>query len=188
MSALAPRSIASLTPEDAILGREVLAHLDDQLTSARRLLAIILDQGAAIRARDVQGVVSLTGLMQAELQRRGVLEHQRARLLSQAGVRLGLDPGAVTLELLSGLMDDDRSQVARERSAELRGLLAEVRQEHHTNRALMHQELAFLDHLLSFADGGAATGYDSGGDRARSTSARWPPATASSTSRSRGPR
>ena len=168
MTALAPRGTVSPIPGDEILARDVLAHLEAQLTSARRLLAVILDQGAAIRARNVHDVVSLTGLMQAELQRRGVMEQERARLLSRAGVQLGVDPGAVTLELLCGLMDDDSTRLARERSAELRGLLAEVRQEHHTNRALMHQELAFLDHLLSFADGGAATGYDAGGDRARS--------------------
>jgi hypothetical protein len=39
------------------------------------------------------------------------------------------------------------AQGARERSAELRGLLAEVAREHAINRALMRQELAFLDHL-----------------------------------------
>ena len=33
-------------------------------------------------------------------------------------------------------------------AAELRGLLAEIQREHHVNRALMRQELAFLDHLV----------------------------------------
>jgi hypothetical protein len=37
--------------------------------------------------------------------------------------------------------------MARERSAELRGLLAEIAREHGINRALMRQELAFLSHL-----------------------------------------
>jgi hypothetical protein len=34
-----------------------------------------------------------------------------------------------------------------ERSAELRGLLAEIAREHGINRALMRQELTFLAHL-----------------------------------------
>jgi hypothetical protein len=153
--------------EDQILTGEVLAHLDAQLVAARRLLAIVLEQGAAIRARDVHQVVAGTGLMQAELQRRDMVERERARLLALAGIRLGIDPGAVTIELLCGLMDAPCADLARTRSAELRGLLSEIRQEHHTNRALMAQELAFLDHLLRVAEVDAATGYAADGDRAR---------------------
>ena len=37
---------------------------------------------------------------------------------------------------------------AHARSAELRGLLAELTREHACNQALMRQELSFLDHLL----------------------------------------
>jgi hypothetical protein len=49
---------------------------------------------------------------------------------------------------------------ATERSAELRGLLAEIAREHATNRALMRQELAFLDHLTRLmTPGHADTGY-----------------------------
>ena len=45
-------------------------------------------------------------------------------------------------------MDPDRGELAPSgRSAELRGLLAEVQREHGVNRALMRQELAFLVHL-----------------------------------------
>ena len=58
-------------------------------------------------------------------------------------------------------MDPDAATDTRQRSAELRGLLAEIQQEHTVNRALMAQELAFLDHLLRLANG--AGGYDAGG-------------------------
>ena len=56
--------------------------------------------------------------------------------------------------------------LARERSAQLRGLLEEVKREHTVNRALMQQELAFLDHLLRLigSDGSGAYGA-SGGPR-----------------------
>ena len=47
--------------------------------------------------------------------------------------------------------------MARERSSELRGLLEETKREHHVNRALMSQELAFLDHLLRLAGEGGDT-------------------------------
>ncbi len=155
------------SPEDAVLAGEIVAHLDAQLISARRLLAIVLEQGVAIRAREVHSVVSCTGLMQAELQRRVLIDSERSRLLARAGARLGVDGGAVTLEALAGLMHPSTADTARTRSAELRGLLAEIQQEHRTNRALMNQELQFLDHLMRIADVEHQTGYDAGGDHTR---------------------
>src|ERR1039458_762907 len=119
---------------DTILTGDVIAHLDAQLISARRLLQIVLDQGAAIRLREVQNVVSLTGLLQVELQRRAMIERDRARLLERAGSRLGVAPGAVSINLLDAVMDPLRAPDAHARSAELRGLLDEVQREHHVNR------------------------------------------------------
>lgn len=167
MSALAPAE-----QFDAALTADVIAHLDAQLTSARRLLQIVLDQGVAIRQRDVNNVVSLTGLLQVEMQRRATIERDRTRLLERAGARLGVAAGAVSIGLLEGVMDPQRAEEAHARSAELRGLLAEVQREHHVNRALMNQELAFLDHLLRLADADHHLGYDAAGDHHRSTGAR----------------
>jgi len=157
---------------DAVLTTDVLAHLEAQLVSARRLLQIVLDQGAAIRARDVQNVVSLTGLLQVELQRRTLIERDRARLLERAGARLGIAPAAVTVGMLGAVMDPHRAEQAQTRSAELRGLLEEVQREHHVNRALMNQELSFLDHLLRLADSDRHLGYDAAGDHNRMTAPR----------------
>jgi hypothetical protein len=50
--------------------------------------------------------------------------------------------------------------MARERSAELRGLLAEIAREHGINRALMRQELAFLSHLTRLVGNDAEPGYN----------------------------
>lgn len=149
---------------DAPLTGDVLAHLDIQLESAGRLLAIVLEQGTAIRARDVQNVVRLAGALQVEMHRREVIEAERMRLLERAGSRLAIGPGDVSLSLLENLMDPAAAAMARDRSAELRGLLAEIQREHTVNRALMQQELAFLDHLLRLA--GGSGGYDAGGEHA----------------------
>jgi flagellar biosynthesis/type III secretory pathway chaperone len=157
---------------DALLTTDVIAHLDAQLVSARRLLQIVLDQGVAIRQRDVQNVVSLAGLLQVEIQRRAMIERDRAHLLERAGARLGVSPGAVSINLLDAVMDPRRVPDAHERSAELRGLLEVVQREHHVNRALMNQELAFLDHLLRLSDSDRHLGYDSGGDHHRMTGPR----------------
>jgi hypothetical protein len=176
VSALArPGRTVIIAGEGEIIAGEVLAHLDAQLVAARRLLAIVLEQGAAIRSRDVHEVVAGTGLMHAELQRRDLVDRERTRLLQVAGARLGVDPGAVTIELLCTLMDPATAEDARTRSAELRGLLAEIRQEHHTNRALMQQELAFLDHLLRIAEVDGAAGYAADGDHARLSGPRLAP-------------
>jgi flagellar biosynthesis/type III secretory pathway chaperone len=159
--------LAATDPSDVVFTNDVIAHLDAQLGSARRLLAIVLEQGAAIRKRDVQNVVSLTGMLQAELQRRALIERDRARLLERAGARLGIAPTAVSISLLDAVMDPERVDEAHARSAELRGMLEEIQREHHVNRALMSQELAFLDHLLRLSDADRNLGYDSAGDHNR---------------------
>jgi hypothetical protein len=162
MTTLAPRTA------DLLLTGDVLAHLDAQLVGARRLLGIVLEQGAAIRRRDIQNVVRLAGMLQVEMQRRQLLEEERMRLLRRAGERLAISPESVTLTMLEGLMDPAHAGEARERTAELRGLLGEIQREHTVNRTLMTQELAFLDHLLRLT--GSAGGYDAGGDHATNRS------------------
>jgi hypothetical protein len=157
---------------EAALTNDVLAHLENQLVSARRLLQIVLEQGAAIRARDVQNVVTLTGMLQAELQRRALIERDRAVLLERAGGRLGVAATAVSISMLSAVMDPDRAELAQARSAELRGMLDEIQREHHVNRALMNQELAFLDHLLRLSDSDRHLGYDAAAGHSRMTAPR----------------
>jgi flagellar FlgN protein len=166
-------ALAQLARVDAGLTDDVLTHLEVQLASARGLLQIVLDQGTAIRARNVPAVVTLAGVLAAEMQRRGALELARAQLLERAGARLGIAAGAVTLTLLTELMDPVSGALAQERSAELRGLLDVLAREHHVNRALMTQELAFLDHLLRLSGTGDA-GYDAGGDRSITRAPRGP--------------
>ena len=68
--------------------------------------------------------------------------------MASAGVALGVPAPNVTLEAMTTLMGAAEANLARQRSAELRGLLAEIAREHGINRALMRQELAFLDHLV----------------------------------------
>jgi flagellar biosynthesis/type III secretory pathway chaperone len=164
--------VVAQTESDALLTTEVIAHLDAQLVAARRLLQVVLEQGAAIRNRDVRSVVQLTGVLQAELHRRQLLENERLMLLQRAGVRLGVPGGSVTLALLETLMDPESAQVAGARSSELRGLLETVQREHHVNRALMSQELAFLDHLLKLAGIAGHASYDATGDRLATTASQ----------------
>ena len=138
----------TLTPAaPTAFGTDVLRHLETQIDSARRLLDAVLRQGAAIRGRDVDGVLARLGEMQAEMERRSSLERERVRLLTQAGAGLGVPAHTVTLEALAQLLAPHEALAAKGRSAELRGLLAEVQREHVVNRALMRQELAFLSHL-----------------------------------------
>ena len=138
---------ALATAAPTAYGTDVLRHLDAQIASARRLLDAVLRQGAAIRNRDVDGVLARLGEMQAEMERRSGLERDRVRILTQAGQGLGAPAHTVTLDALAQLLAPHEAQAAKGRSAELKGLLAEVQREHITNRALMRQELAFLSHL-----------------------------------------
>jgi hypothetical protein len=142
-----------------VIGAEVLDHLQAQIVSARRLLECILRQGVAVRAREVDGVLASMTEIQAEMGARSRMEHERAALLQRAGVALGLNPAGVTLEAIAQLMAPAEAELARARSAELRGLLAEIAREHGVNRALMRQELAFLDHLTRLIGAEPQTGY-----------------------------
>jgi len=130
-----------------VLEAELLVHLDRQIESARRLLGYVLAQGAAIRARDVESVLARLGDVQNEMVGRAKLETARTALLHRAGMALGVPPTQVTLERLCVLVTPEAGRAAMQRSAELRGLLAEIAREHGINRALMRQELNFLSHL-----------------------------------------
>ncbi|HEY4809460.1 MAG TPA: flagellar export chaperone FlgN [Solirubrobacteraceae bacterium] len=149
--------------EDHALIGDVLAHLDAQIASARSLLEVVLEQGAAIRARDVHTVVRLAGILRGEMGRRQLLEEERSRLLTRSGERLGVPAEAVTLGLLGTLTDSATSEHARLRSAELRGLLHELQREHACNRSLMQIELGFLDHLMGMLSLDGVNGYDTHG-------------------------
>jgi hypothetical protein len=149
---------------DEELSAAVLAHLDVQIESARCLLASILAQGAAIRTRDVEGVVSRLAEVKTEMGARADLEEQRTNLLVRAGIALGVPAPQVTLDAMTMLMPVNEGARARQRSAELRGLLAEIAREHGINRALMRQELAFLDHLVRLIGQEPDTGYRPGGN------------------------
>jgi len=145
------------------LGEEVLAHLDAQIASARSLLGVVLEQGAAIRARDVQSVVRLAGILRGEMGRRQLLEEERTRLLARCGDRLAVPAETVTLQALLTLMSPHEAERANARSAELKGLLHELQREHTTNRAIMQVELGFLDHLMAMLALDGVNGYDTRG-------------------------
>jgi len=150
--------MSTLVPTTAF-GAEVLAHLDAQLHSARRLLEHVLGQGVAIREKDVATVLVRLEEIQAEMERRGGLEQERARILTRAGQALGVPAHVVTLDAMGTLLGAAMADAAKARSGELRGLLGEIAQQHRGNRALMKQELAFLDHLMRQL---GAAGDDSG--------------------------
>ncbi len=117
-------SVLLAPSEQETLTGAVLAHLDAQVESAARLLEVVLQQGVAIRARDVHAVVRFAGLLHGEMSRREAIEPERSRLLEQSGALLGIAPEAVTLTRLATLMDPARAELASARSAQLRGLLA----------------------------------------------------------------
>jgi FlgN protein len=159
-------TVMAAPSEQEELTGAVLAHLDAQVESAQRLLEVVLQQGVAIRARDVHAVVRFAGLLHGEISRRQGIEQERSRLLEHSATLLGISPEAVTLTRLSTLMDPARAELAQARSAQLRGLLHELQREHACNRALMRLELSFLDHLMTSLALDGAHGYDPRGSSA----------------------
>lgn len=154
---------------DAELSAGVLEHLEVQIASARRLLGSILAQGTAIRSRDVESVLARLAEVKTEMSLRSSLEEQRTNLLVRAGIALGVPAPQVTLDAMTTLMPANEAARARQRSSELRGLLSEIAREHGINRALMRQELAFLDHLVRLIGQEPDAGYRPGGPEAAPT-------------------
>ncbi len=137
-----------MVARDPALVAAVGRHLELQIESGRRLLDQVLRQGAAIRERDAEAVLARLADIKAEMAAREALEVERAALIDQVALRLRIEPSAVTLAALGTLMSEPEASAIETRSAELRGLLAEIAREHGINRALMRQELTFLDHLI----------------------------------------
>jgi hypothetical protein len=144
--------------QDQILPAAVARHLEQQIASAQRLLDLVLRQGAAIRERDVEAVLARLSDIQVEMAAREALERERSELIRRTATRLGVEPVEVDLQKLAGLAAPAEQERLLSRSAELRGLLAEIAREHGINRALMRQELTFLDHLLRVSGGDAGNG------------------------------
>jgi hypothetical protein len=156
---------------DPVLGAAVLAHLDSQLASTRALLDIVLRQGAAVRRRDGVVVLACIDEISIEMAARSRLDEERSQLLGRAAGLMGVSPGDVTLGRLNSVLDPATAATATDRSAELRGLLDELSQQHRTNRALMRQELQFIDHLTRMAAGEPEGAYGRDGEGAARTAA-----------------
>ena len=118
----------------------------------------MLEQGAAVRARDAQARPRQLPEIQTEMGRRGTLETERtASCSTPAPPSARPRPGHARAPLRPPHRRGRRA--APERSAELRGLLAEIAREHGINRALMRQELAFLAHLTRLIGHEPEPGY-----------------------------
>ncbi|HWB23148.1 MAG TPA: flagellar export chaperone FlgN [Gaiellaceae bacterium] len=137
----------------------LLDHLQRQLESSRRLLAIVLSQSAAIRRRDVETVLASLSEVQAEMSYRGRLEIEREALLRSAATTRGVAPETLDLEAMLVGVPEAEANEARVRSAELIGLVTETGRVHEQNRLLLRQELTFLDHLMRVLSGTPKAGY-----------------------------
>jgi hypothetical protein len=138
---------------------QLLAHLARQIESARKLLGIVLAQNEAIKRQDVATLLARLSDVQLEMRTREQLEHERDALLRVASAELGIAADDVDLESIVSLLPAPEADAARRSSAELRGLLTEIKRVHTTNRVLIRQELSFLDHLMRVLSGAPDGGY-----------------------------
>jgi FlgN protein len=137
----------------------LVAHLERQVESARRLLGIVLAQKEAIKRQDVETLLARLTDVQLEMRSRERLEFERDELIRSSAARLGIEPYDVDVDAIATLVPAAEADTARALSAELRGLLTEVSHVHTTNRVLIRQELSFLDHLMRVLSGAPEAGY-----------------------------
>lgn len=138
---------------------QLLAHLVRQIDSARKLLGIVLAQSEAIKRQDVETLLARLADVQLEMRTRDRLESERDAILRVASTELGLPADELDLEAIVSLLPGAEADAARRSSAELRGLLEEIKRVHTTNRVLIRQELTFLDHLMRVLSGAPDAGY-----------------------------
>lgn len=153
----------ALLERDGLRPGELLAHLDEQLDSSRRLLASLVAQTDAIRTHQVEAVLARVREIQAEVAARARIELERESLLERAGAALGIAPEAVDVQAMLPLLPPEEREPVLARSAELKGLAREIEQVHQHNRILIRQELAFVDHLLRALSGAPQGGYTADG-------------------------
>ena len=144
----------------------VVAHLEQQVQSSRRMLGVVLAQGQAIRRQDVEAVLARLGDVQIEMANQQRLELQREELLQDAAQRLGPPASSLDLDRLLAGEPPEEAAAARALSAELQGLVVEIGSVHDQNRVLMRQELTFLNHLMGVLSGSPQAGYSPAGLRA----------------------
>lgn len=144
----------------------LVAHLEQQVQSSRRMLGVVLAQGQAIRKQDVETVLARLGDVQIEMANQQRLELQRETLLQEAALRLGSPASQLDLEQLLAGAPPEEAAAARALSAELQGLVIEIGSVHDQNRVLMRQELTFLTHLMRVLSGTPQGGYSPAGWRA----------------------
>jgi hypothetical protein len=142
---------------------ELIAHLERQIESSRRLLKIVLSQGESIRRQDVEGVLARLADVQTEMAQRARIELERDDLLRSEATRIGVAPETLDLEAMLAGRPAAEGIHARALSGELKGLLAEIGNVHDQNRVLLRQELTFLDHLLRVVSGSPQGGYSRAG-------------------------
>jgi hypothetical protein len=145
----------------------VVDHLDEQLRSVARLREAVDALGVAIRDRDVSAALRHTGTLEAETIFRATLEERRAALLRRGAATIGVEPAEVTVTALCAHVEPALADAARERSDELLRATEDVARKHRTNRALMQQELSFLDHLLRLGGVPPEPTYEPPGDLRR---------------------
>ncbi len=148
-------SAALATRSRSPLGDAVLAHLQVQLNRPAPCCRRRSPRAAPCACATSRPCSPGWPTCRRRSERRGRLERERTVLLTHAAGLLGIPPHTVTLDALCTLLDGETAGLARERSARLRGTLDELQKEHAINRALMKQELAFVEHLTRLLGGGA---------------------------------
>jgi hypothetical protein len=141
----------------------LVEHLERQLASSQRLLAVVTAQREAIKAQDVETVLARLSDVQQEMVKRMQLERERDALLGAASAALGVPADKITLESVLRLVPEPDRTRARELSAELRRCLGDVARIHGQNRVMIRQELSFLDHLMRVLSGTPQGGYSPAG-------------------------
>jgi hypothetical protein len=157
VSALAAYDRGALRPG------ELVAHLEAQIESSRRLLQALISQTDAIRDHHVEQVLTRLRDIQVEVAGRARIELDREDMLRRAGAVLGLAPDVVDLKAMLPLLPLEEREPALALSAELKGLAKEIERVHAHNRILIRQELAFVDHLLRAMSGLPQGGYTAEG-------------------------
>lgn len=130
---------------------EIVLNLQEQVRAWRRMLDLSQAQRVALEAQDVHGVHAILQDIEVAMLDRSRTEVRRSVLVAQAASMLGIEPEAVTRDLLVGCCDATLAAQLEAASDELRVLVVELDSVVARNRALLEQELAIIEVLVEGA-------------------------------------
>jgi hypothetical protein len=133
------------------VAHELSLNLQTQVRVWTRLLELSQAQRIALEAQDVHAVHAILQELEVLMLDRSRTEVRRGMLITQAASCLGIEPDAVTRDLIAACCERELAEELERAAEELRVLVVELDSVVARNSALLQQELDIIELLVQGA-------------------------------------